>query len=114
MASKLKPGLYDCYHEALPDEPMFTALARDPDFEGVIGLWAMRRLTRIAKGECPLSDLDKVREALETSREGVAWRVQNMGTWRLPKSECKCPSREHCAAAVDGYAPANTYCRHGA
>ena len=82
MGTKINPGEFDCYHAAMPDEPMFVVLARDADFEGVIGLWCMRRLTRIAQGKDPLSDLDKVREALQTSREGVAWRVEHAGEWR--------------------------------
>ena len=30
MATKTKPGAFDCYSKAEPDEPVFTLLARDP------------------------------------------------------------------------------------
>lgn len=68
--------------EPMPGEPSFTLLARDTDFAGVIAMWAMRRLTRVAQGLDPITDIEKVRVALELSRAGTAWRAQHVGEWR--------------------------------
>ena len=40
MGTKVNPGRFDCYAKALPDEPMFTLLARDPNFYEFVKLWA--------------------------------------------------------------------------
>lgn len=39
MGTKNNPGKFDCYDAALPDEPMFVLLARDP----VVREWVRRR-----------------------------------------------------------------------
>lgn len=43
MGSKLEPGEFDCYANALPDEPMFHLLARDPGAPFAVEAWADRR-----------------------------------------------------------------------
>lgn len=40
MGTKLKPGKFDCYENAAPDEPMFVLLARDPLAPLLVRLWA--------------------------------------------------------------------------
>ncbi len=40
MGTKLKPGKFDCYANAAPDEPMFVLLARDPLAPILVRLWA--------------------------------------------------------------------------
>jgi hypothetical protein len=40
MGTKLKPGTFDCYANAKPDEPMFILLARDPLAPILVKLWA--------------------------------------------------------------------------
>jgi hypothetical protein len=51
MASKAQPAKYDCYNNALPDEPMFVLLARDPAAPFLVEQWAIRRHNAIANGE---------------------------------------------------------------
>jgi hypothetical protein len=43
MGTKNKPGKYDCYANAKPDEPMFVLLARDPSAAFLVSLWAFLR-----------------------------------------------------------------------
>ena len=56
MATKSKPGKYDCYANAEPDEPMFVLLARDKHAPALVWLWAV---LRELDGENP----EKVQEA---------------------------------------------------
>jgi hypothetical protein len=86
MGSKNEPGKFDCYANALPDEPMFVLLARDPDFERLVKEWAVRRQYAILCGDRPDSDHDLVCEALECGIRGSQWRKENMGKWRVPSS----------------------------
>ena len=43
MGTKTQPGEWDCYREALPDEPMFILLGRDPLAPGLVRQWARER-----------------------------------------------------------------------
>jgi hypothetical protein len=43
MGTKNKPGEYDCYHNAEPDEPMFVLLGRDPMAGWLVRTWAWMR-----------------------------------------------------------------------
>lgn len=43
MGTKDKPGDFDCYAAAAPDEPMFVLLARDPSAPLLVSLWATIR-----------------------------------------------------------------------
>ena len=40
MGTKNRPGAYDCYVKADPDEPLFVLLARDPLAPQLVRLWA--------------------------------------------------------------------------
>lgn len=40
MATKNQPGDYDCYANALPDEPMFILLGRDRNAPSLVEAWA--------------------------------------------------------------------------
>jgi hypothetical protein len=54
MGTKNKPGQYDCYSQAEPDEPMFVLLARDPMAPILVELWASlreERITNTLKGD---------------------------------------------------------------
>jgi len=82
MSTKNNPGEFDCYAKALPDEPMFILLARDPDFLTLVKEWALRRKERIHCGDCPESDRKMVREALDCANAGAHWRRDNEGKWR--------------------------------
>src|SRR3990167_1330761 len=43
MGTKNKPGKFDCYSHADPDEPMFVLLGRDPIASVLVGLWVKIR-----------------------------------------------------------------------
>lgn len=64
MGTKLNPGEYDCYAAALPDEPMFTLLARDERAPKLIRRWVRRRGKSDAKAE----------EALQCAGDMERWR----------------------------------------
>lgn len=51
MGTKNKPGKFDCYEAAEPDEPMFILLARDPIAPILVDLWA--RLRQHERGDSP-------------------------------------------------------------
>jgi hypothetical protein len=82
MGTKNNPGQFDCYGAALPDEPMFVLLARDPSFATIIREWVNRRHSDIMCGERPKSDLDLIDEAVNCANAGEAWRRNNLGKWR--------------------------------
>ncbi len=84
MATKQTPGQFDCYANALPDEPMFVLLARDPDFRRLVQKWAKRRRRDCAAGLRPMSDMKMVQAALDTALAGEMWRRANDGKWRTP------------------------------
>lgn len=83
MATKEKPGQFDCYEKALPDEPMFILLARDPEFFLFVTEWAKRRALAIDCGEKPESDRTMVHEAVQCAKDGQQWRRENNGKWRV-------------------------------
>jgi hypothetical protein len=82
MGTRINPGKYDCYHDALPDEPMFVFLGRDPDAPRFIRRWASHRRDMIAVAERPESDLAMCVEAEQCADEMEDWRRQNNGKWR--------------------------------
>ena len=82
MGTKSDPGLFDCYGNALPDEPMFILLGRDPDFYRLVTKWANKREHDIQCGERPVSDMAIVQEARECAYVGAEWRRANPGKWR--------------------------------
>jgi len=85
MGTKLKPARFDCYANALPDEPMFILLARDASASGVVKLWAMERLCEISQGRRPESDRPMVEEARQCAKDMAEWRSTNYGKWRNVK-----------------------------
>lgn len=82
MGTKLKPGKFDCYENALPDEPMFILLARDPYFHRLVMKWAKRRSQEVQCGLRPASDMNMVAEAQECAFAGREWRKNNNGKWK--------------------------------
>lgn len=94
MGSKNNPGKFDCYANALPDEPMFVLLARDPAAWIMVHEWADDREQAINEGRRPEGDRDMVAEARMCADNMKAWRKANDGAWRHPKAgECDCESR---------------------
>lgn len=90
MASKRDPGAFMCYEAALPDEPIFTLLGRDPAAPATLRFWADERLRR-DKGVTP-EDIDRIQTARNDSAAFIAWRLANLDplgdgvpTWRLPR-----------------------------
>lgn len=65
MGTKSNPGAYDCYENALEDEPMFILLGRDPHGAAAVRKWAADRAIAIATGEKPASDAAMIAEALQ-------------------------------------------------
>lgn len=82
MGTKQTPGAYDCYANALPDEPMFTLLARDPYAPLLICYWADKREKDIRNGLRPASDAAMVEEARACAHAMMIWRAENEGKWR--------------------------------
>lgn len=89
MGSMMMPGKYDCAARALPDEPTFTLLARDPQAPSLVREWAYRRAHDIAAGARPPEDVVMVTEAIELADQMEKWRAANDGKWRpkLPIQE---------------------------
>jgi hypothetical protein len=65
MGTKNRPGEFDCYAKAEPNEPMFVLLGRDPSAPAVVRDWADRRELMIDNGQKPESDRAMVAEARE-------------------------------------------------
>lgn len=70
MGTKNKPGAFDCYANAEPDEPMFVLLARDEGAPVLVEEWAHKRALM---GEDPV----KVQEARDCAAAMRAWRASN-------------------------------------
>lgn len=89
MGSKNKPGDFDCYANAEPDEPMFILLARDASAAMLVEAWASERQRLIELGMKPASDQAMVDEARLCAENMRAWRAANRGgaTPRLPQEE---------------------------
>jgi hypothetical protein len=81
MGSKDKPGQFDCYANAEPDEPMFVLLGRDKHAPQLVELWAGQRAS---EGEDPA----KVEEALKCAKAMRKWRYDRKGA----------PTCEYCEA----------------
>ncbi len=69
MATKNNPGKFDCYANALPDEPMFILLGRDRHAPDLVRAWAD---SREKAGEDPV----KVAEARQCADAMDRWRVR--------------------------------------
>lgn len=74
----------DCFERAMPGEPTFTLLARDPHAPDVVLDWAFRRECAIRRGEKPRSDMERVAEAQALARQMREWRRENLNTWQTP------------------------------
>lgn len=75
MGTKNKPGEYDCYANAEPDEPMFVLLARDELAPLVVRQWASLYASRIDARDDPPTDKQrrKHREALNLADQMERW-----------------------------------------
>ena len=82
MGTKANPGEYDCYEKALPDEPIFILMGRDPTAPTILRQWATYREAQIASGTRPQEELPQVQEARNLADEMAEWRIANDGAWR--------------------------------
>ena len=82
MGTKQLPAPFDAYNKALPDEPMFTLLARDNSAPDMVRQWAYERERDIAQGRRPVTDAVMVAEARRCANAMTLWRRENFGAWR--------------------------------
>lgn len=82
MGTKNNAGEFDCYANALPDEPMFILLARDPAAPDLVNDWADCRAAEICSGCRPKEDQAMVEEARKCATDMRLWRRRNDGAWR--------------------------------
>ncbi|MFM7010128.1 MAG: hypothetical protein ACKO0Z_12495 [Betaproteobacteria bacterium] len=68
MGTKNKPGQFDCYANAEPDEPMFILLGRDPLAPLLVELWADVRSVLV-------KDVEKVTEARMCASAMREWPI---------------------------------------
>jgi hypothetical protein len=83
MGSKKFPDKFAGHGRALPEEPIFTLLARDPQFGTLVREWAARRHAEIMCGVRPHADQAQVAAALDCATDGEAWRRVNAGKWSV-------------------------------
>lgn len=77
MGTKNKPGNFDCYGNAEPDEPMFILLARDPAAPATLEKWIEYRQGLIELGLKPETDRPMLVEARQCALDMRAWRKKN-------------------------------------
>lgn len=82
MGTKTNPGKFDCYANALPDEPMFVLLARDTHAPLLVEMWAAMRYHDIMFSNKPESDAALVTEAQRCACAMREWRNTHNGEWR--------------------------------
>jgi hypothetical protein len=83
MGTKNNPSEFDCYANALPDEPMFHLLGRDAQAPNLVRAWADLRELEIKLGSRPKSDTDMVKEARVVADSMEQWRKEHDGEWRV-------------------------------
>jgi len=91
MSTKNNPGAFRCYEAALPDEHVFTILARDPAGPATLRFWADER-ERVGKTVNP-DDRDRIEDARRDALLMEDWREKNLDplgdgsgpSWKLTK-----------------------------
>lgn len=74
----------DAHRKALPDEPTFTLLARDPAAPAAIEAWMMARVRMFdAHPPMPASERSKHMEAIRCADAMVKWRADPANTARV-------------------------------
>jgi hypothetical protein len=99
MGTKNNPGKFDCYANALPDEPMMVLLGRDPLAPFLTQIWAMIRAGNREEVRKTFNELivgpqssvyvlhpesEKALEASDCALGMMEWRKANDGAWRKP------------------------------
>lgn len=91
MSTKNHPSIFNCYKAALPDEPMFVMLARDPAAPATLRYWVEQR--RLLGKVATEDDQERIAEAIGLAYRMENWRTVNSDplggtpTWRLPRPE---------------------------
>jgi hypothetical protein len=80
MGTKNNPGKFDCYGKALPDEPVFIILARDPSAASTVEFWATLRERLIDRGLKPESDRAAVAKARQCADAMRLWRMERLSS----------------------------------
>lgn len=80
METKDNPNPGGCLAKALPDEPMFILLGRDPSAPDAIRRWCELRALDSVSGE-KRQDAEQLDEAFLTAEAMEAWRESNAGRW---------------------------------
>ena len=91
MSTKNNPGAFRCFEAALPDEHIFTILARDPAGPATLRYWASERKA-LGKTE-NTDDRDRIDDALRDALLMETWREENLDplgdggppSWKLTK-----------------------------
>jgi hypothetical protein len=112
MGTKQKPGAYDCYEKAAPDEPMFILLARDKGAPKLVRDWAY---VRGLGGESP----EKVAEAVQCAADMETWYRANKGTmsckdvmYQLGRSEALEEAAKVCTQRIMSLHPTDDELSH--
>ncbi len=105
MTNKNHPGPFNCYAAALPDEPIFVILGRDPAAPRAMREWSKERDLR-GKNKTP-DDIERIHSVNAQIQEMIVWRDRNLNphgygvpAWHLPR-----PSDDR-ADAPPAHAPA--------
>lgn len=79
MGTKNNPGNFDCYGAALPDEPMFILLARDPLAPVLVEIWATLRAEHGCAEHSTRTHNHKVAEARKVAEDMRRWKGEQSG-----------------------------------
>ena len=71
-----------CLARAMPEEPSFILLARDPMMPALVRLWCSMRRMEVAAGTRPSSDLSQVSSAERSAEDAERWRGDADEAWR--------------------------------
>lgn len=98
MSTKTNPGAFRCYEAALPDEPMFVILGRDPAAPATLEFWAAERIRR---DKChDKDDKERIKAAYDEAQDFQTWRDEQMSfaadnqcdpIWKQPRIEAEPP-----------------------
>lgn len=100
MGTKNKPGKFDCYANAEPDEPMFILLARDPMAAFLTSIWSKVRQGDVEAASVVFTkmlhevgprymiepDMAKSGEAIECAMAMFDWRKANRPATSQPQT----------------------------
>lgn len=73
MGSKNQPGVFDCWNNAEPEEPMFILLGRDRGAPQLVRQWADARAIEIARGQHSIEEWSRDWEQIREAYRLAAW-----------------------------------------